>query len=64
VRGIHHAGREIIGTPETCFIQRPQFCRCRVYRGRNLESWRNSVARLAYGNYAMMTGIAAHWQRR
>ncbi|MEI9757570.1 DUF927 domain-containing protein [Enterobacter hormaechei] len=23
------------------------------------ESWRNSVARLAYGNYAMMTGIAA-----
>ncbi|HAS0852116.1 DUF927 domain-containing protein [Enterobacter cloacae complex sp. ECL405] len=25
----------------------------------NSESWRNSVARLAYGNYAMMTGIAA-----
>ncbi|HGB5432881.1 TPA: DUF927 domain-containing protein [Salmonella enterica subsp. enterica serovar Agona] len=23
------------------------------------ESWRNSVARLAYGNYSMMTGIAA-----
>ncbi|HCM9545720.1 TPA: DUF927 domain-containing protein [Enterobacter hormaechei subsp. xiangfangensis] len=23
------------------------------------DSWRNSVARLAYGNYAMMTGIAA-----
>ncbi|HDU2922024.1 TPA: DUF927 domain-containing protein [Klebsiella pneumoniae] len=51
---------EIIGTPErpVLFSGRSSAAAGYTVAGTS-ESWRNSVARLAYGNYAMMTGIAA-----
>ena len=51
---------EIIGTPErpVLFSGRSSAAAGDTVAGTS-ESWRNSVARLAYGNYAMMTGIAA-----
>lgn len=51
---------EIIGTPErpVLFSGRSSAAAGYTVAG-TPESWRNSVARLAYGNYAMMTGIAA-----
>ncbi|BBW44528.1 TPA: DUF927 domain-containing protein [Enterobacter asburiae] len=51
---------EIIGTPEhpVLFSGRSSAAAGYTVAGTS-ESWRKSVARLAYGNYAMMTGIAA-----
>ncbi|WP_329798889.1 DUF927 domain-containing protein [Klebsiella quasipneumoniae] len=51
---------EIIGTPErpVLFSGRSSAAAGYTVAGTS-ESWRNSVARLAYGNYSMMTGIAA-----
>lgn len=51
---------EIIGTPErpVLFSGRSSAAAGYTVAGTS-ESWRNSVARLAYGNYAMMTGISA-----
>lgn len=51
---------EIIGTPQrpVLFSGRSSAAAGYTVAGTS-ESWRNSVARLAYGNYAMMTGIAA-----
>jgi putative DNA primase/helicase len=51
---------EIIGAPEqpVLFSGRSSAAAGYTVAGTS-ESWRNSVARLAYGNYAMMTGIAA-----
>ncbi|MEN6842976.1 DUF927 domain-containing protein [Klebsiella pneumoniae] len=51
---------EIIGTPgrPVLFSGRSSAAAGYTVAG-TPESWRNSVARLAYGNYAMMTGIAA-----
>ena len=51
---------EIIGTPAqpVLFSGRSSAAAGYTVAGTS-ESWRKSVARLAYGNYAMMTGIAA-----
>ncbi|WP_086872397.1 TOPRIM and DUF927 domain-containing protein [Kosakonia pseudosacchari] len=51
---------EIIGAPAhpVLFSGRSSAAAGYTLKG-TAESWRNSVARLAYGNYAMMTGIAA-----
>lgn len=51
---------EIIGAPEhpVLFSGRSSAAAGYTVAGTS-ESWRKSVARLAYGNYAMMTGIAA-----
>lgn len=51
---------EIIGTPAhpVLFSGRSSAAAGYTVAGTS-ESWRNSVARLSYGNYAMMTGIAA-----
>lgn len=51
---------EIIGTPvqPVLFSGRSSAAAGYTTSG-TAESWRNSVARLAYGNYSMMTGIAA-----
>ncbi|MGR6820241.1 DUF927 domain-containing protein [Enterobacter sp. CCM 8630] len=51
---------EIIGTPEypVLFSGRSSAAAGYTLAGTS-ESWRKRVARLAYGNYAMMTGIAA-----
>lgn len=51
---------EIIGTPTqpVLFSGRSSAAAGYTVAGTS-ESWRKSVARLAYGNYAMMTGIAA-----
>ncbi|EPD7342318.1 DUF927 domain-containing protein [Escherichia coli] len=51
---------EIIGTPQrpVLFSGRSSAAAGYTVAGTS-ESWRNSVARLAYGNYTMMTGIAA-----
>jgi putative DNA primase/helicase len=51
---------EIISTPARpvySAVAAPQVQRYAVQG--TTESWRGSVARLAYGNYAMMTGVAA-----
>ena len=60
MRGIIMPDGEIIGTPErpVLFSGRSSAAAGYTVAGTS-ESWRNSVARLAYGNYAMMTGIAA-----
>lgn len=51
---------EIIGTPESSVLFSGRSSAAAGYTvAGTSESWRNSVARLAYGNYAMMTGIAA-----
>ncbi|MDM2830930.1 DUF927 domain-containing protein [Citrobacter sp. Cpo085] len=51
---------EIIGTPERPVLFSGRSSAAAGYTAAGTpESWRNSVARLAYGNYAMMTGIAA-----
>lgn len=51
---------EIIGTPErpVLFSGRSSAAAGYTVAGTS-ESWRNSVARLAFGNYSMMTGIGA-----
>ncbi|MFZ5232584.1 DUF927 domain-containing protein [Enterobacter bugandensis] len=51
---------EIIGTPESpvLFCGRSSAAAGYATAG-SAESWKSSVARLAYGNYAMMTGIGA-----
>jgi putative DNA primase/helicase len=51
---------EIIGTPAqpVLFSGRSSAAAGYTLSGTS-DSWRNSVARLAYGNYAMMTGVAA-----
>ncbi|EBF6656660.1 TPA: DUF927 domain-containing protein [Salmonella enterica subsp. enterica serovar Infantis] len=51
---------EIIGTPEhpVLFNGRSSAAAGYTVTG-TAEGWRNSVARLAHGNYSMMTGIAA-----
>lgn len=51
---------EIIGTPArpVLFSGRSSASAGYAVQG-TTESWRGSVARLAYGNYAMMTGVAA-----
>lgn len=51
---------EVIGTPEkpVLFIGRSSATAGYKIKG-TPESWRDSVARLAFGNYSMMTGAAA-----
>ncbi|EGX7443825.1 DUF927 domain-containing protein [Salmonella enterica] len=51
---------EIIGTPEhpVLFNGRSSAAAGYTVTG-TAEGWRNSVARLAHGNYSMMTGVAA-----
>jgi putative DNA primase/helicase len=63
--GWHHGAYimpdgEVIGEPETPILFNGRSAAAGGYAViGTAESWRDSVARLAYGNYAMMTGIAA-----
>ncbi|MDV5368577.1 DUF927 domain-containing protein [Enterobacter hormaechei] len=51
---------EIIGTPENPVLFSGRSSAAAGYTtAGSAESWKSSVARLAYGNYAMMTGIGA-----
>ncbi|EPS6939489.1 DUF927 domain-containing protein [Salmonella enterica subsp. enterica serovar Tennessee] len=51
---------EIIGTPERPVLFNGRSSAAAGYTvAGTAEGWRNSVARLAHGNYSMMTGIAA-----
>lgn len=51
---------EIIGTPECPVLFNGRSSAAAGYTvAGTAEGWRNSVARLAHGNYSMMTGIAA-----
>lgn len=50
---------EIIGTPAHPVLFSGRSSAAGYTVQGTTESWRNSVARLAYGNYAMMTGTAA-----
>ena len=51
---------EIIGTPESPVLFRGRSSAAAGYTtAGSAESWKSSVARLAFGNYSMMTGIGA-----
>jgi putative DNA primase/helicase len=54
---------EIIGFPESPVLFNGRSSAAAGYSLKGTsESWKSSVAKLAYGNYSMMTAVAAHLQ--